>query len=763
MEFIRINNRKNFLLKEIPSYHPASRDYLNFWKAQKKRIIEGFWSIDDSKVEVNVLEGPDKSLIGNWRFMPSNLYFYVNFGTILHKPADAPKSAPKKKIRPLLRDLEWEFFYNWLECRGFSGFADDDEYSCNRELVDHISDPDYVFDKHSYNSKGKLKNYIPARDYLRQLHDKPLGIPLYQNRALDLQILGSRGLGKSFWGGVGVVLHELLTDGAKVYNEESIKNPYKVEIFVGAALSSKSADVLKKTEEALLHLPGEYGIGTNVYQPSPLTKKMLGTLNPNNQKNPWRHEYQKKVGGTWKTVGSGSNIKHGIYTIENPEAAAGGRYSVMLTEEVGLLPNALTVQGSNDATMQDAPWKFGSCLWIGTGGNVEKIQEFETMFRDPEGFDALAFEDDWENSGKIGWFIPATYAMNDFKDENGNTYVEKALAARLAIRAKKKKAKDGSALALEQMNYPLKPSEMFLNAKGVIFNTPVIKSHLAYIKSNPHRYHNAHYFGELVPSSEGSIKFEITDSHNLITEFPIKDNKNKPGIVEIVVMPKKDVNGKVYPNRYLQATDTYDDDESSTKSLGCTIVLDSWTDTIVCEYTGRRSTKEFYEITRLINIFYSTTHLYENNKKGLYAYYDYKKCTHLLADTPESLKDVMSVKVDKIGNQSKGVTMSKPLLSYGLSCLKSFLEEPAYGEDKDSEKVKVHDIELQGVLQELMSYNDTGNFDRVSALIILMILREDKLKSITKENRKKVEELSDDPFFNRNWDKNFNFANKMMF
>jgi hypothetical protein len=761
MEFIRINNRNNFLLKEIPEYHPSSRAYLNFWREQKRRCIEGFWSIDDSEVEINVELGVETPIQSKkWRFATPNLYFYVNFGIILHKPDNAPKSAPKKKIRPLLRDVEWEFFYNWLECRGFSGFKDDEVYSCNIELKVHKDNPDYNFDKTCYNSKEELKTYIPAREYLRQLHDKPLGLPLYQNPALDFFWLSARGIGKSFLGGVGVVLHEILFDGAKEYTEDSIKNPYKVEVFVGAALSSKSADILKKTEEAMLNLPGEYGVSTDSYSPSPFYKKMSGTLNPNNQKNPWRHEYEKKMGGTWKTCGSGSNVKHGIYTTENAEAAAGGRYSVMLVEECGLLPNALTVHGSNDATMQDAPWKFGSALWIGTGGNVDKIQEFEVMFKDPEGFNALAFEDDWENSGKIGWFVPAIYAMNDYKDENGNTKVEEALAVRKAIREKKGKAKDQAALALEMMNYPLVPSEMFLNAKSSRFPQAELKAHLATVKSRPAIYHNSHYFGELVWQTDGTLKFEVTNDHNLVTEFPIKNNKDKPGIIEIVVMPKKGADGAVIPNRYIIGTDTYDDDESNTKSLGSCIVLDTFTDRIVAEYTGRPETKEFYEITRKLTIFYRASHNYEKNKKGLYGYYENKNSTHLLCDTPEILKDVVVAKMASIGNQAKGTAASGPVNAYALRLIKSWLLEPAYGEPKDSGKLNLHTIENIGILQELMNFNDTGNFDRVSALGMVMILREDKLKFITSAKAEKSKTLSEDDFFSRNYDKSVNLGDK---
>ena len=114
MNFTRLKNRSNFLITDIPDHHPQSIKYLKYWKLHKRRCIEGFWSKDDADIDVNVdKEFPEELSDGNYRFMPGNLYFYVNYGTIKHKPDDAPKSAPKKKIRPFLRDVEWEFFYNW--------------------------------------------------------------------------------------------------------------------------------------------------------------------------------------------------------------------------------------------------------------------------------------------------------------------------------------------------------------------------------------------------------------------------------------------------------------------------------------------------------------------------------------------------------------------------------------------------------------------------------------------------------------------------
>lgn len=197
MDFIRINNRKNFLLKTIPAIHPASIKYISFWRREKKKIIEGCWAPDDEDIkDYDIHENDLNVKTDKWRYMPPQLYFYVNYATILHTPEGAPKTAPKKRIRPLLRDIEWEFFYNWLEARGFSGFYDDDEITCNINVKKfNEDDEDAELDPTCFNSKGELKKFVPARTYLRQLFTKPLGIPIYMNEAKNLFMLGARGFG----------------------------------------------------------------------------------------------------------------------------------------------------------------------------------------------------------------------------------------------------------------------------------------------------------------------------------------------------------------------------------------------------------------------------------------------------------------------------------------------------------------------------------------------------------------------------------------
>lgn len=495
-------------------------------------------------------------------------------------------------------------------------------------------------------------------------------------------------------------------------------------------------------------LPGVWKKGTEEEIPSPLYKKMSGTLSPNNIKNPWKCEYEKKMGGEWKKVGSGSNVKHGIWTIENPEAAAGGRYNLLVCEEWGLMPNSIKVHMSNIPT-QYIEYKFGTALYLGTGGNIEKIHQTQAMFCDPEGFDMLEFDDIWENTGKIGYFIPATYSNRKFKDENGNTKVAEAEAYYQGIRDKKRKAKTSNSLDMEMMNYPLVPSEMFLSKVHNKFPLADLKHSLSELLTS--KLLDASWKGEFIINSEGKIAWKNLDK-NPIREFPVRNIADIEGCWELFQQPIH-VNDGIPFGRYAASLDPVDDDDNADKSrsLQSCFIMDLFTDSIVAEYTGRTQfAKDFYEQVRRGIVYYNCKLLYENNKKGVFAYFDQKNSLHLLEDTPEMLRDMDMQKLVAIGNKSKGVYMNEALINFGVDLYSQWLMSQANG--KIEGITNAHVLRSVGLIRESLVWSKDINADRVSSIIILMILRETKIKQI--ESRQKAvnkPSLNKDEFWTRNY------------
>jgi hypothetical protein len=732
MGFIKINNRKNFIIDHIPDHHPDSLKYETWWKMQKRRCIEGYWGPDDENISVDVSGTIDHKAIKSekWRFMTPHLYTYINFGTILHNKEGEFIEAAKAPMRPVLRDLEWEIMYNWFEAKGFSGFELDDEVSCNRNLKAFTDgDTDVVLPKEVIRKDGSLKEYKPVRDYLRQLFPKPLGLPLYGNQALNLFLMGSRGLGKSFTV-ASIINHDVWFDGTRRYDSNYLENPPKAEVFVGAALSSKSAELLEKVVLSNEHAPGKWKKNTSDEIAAPFSRVMVGSLEPNNHKNPWRYEYEEKLdSGKWVKKGTNTSVKHGIYTIQNPEAAAGGRYGTMIIEEVGLLPNVLQVHGSNVPTMTEGTIKFGSAFYIGTGGSIEKVVESEIIFRNPEGYEMVPFDDEWEGTGKIGFFIPAYYALNQFKDANGNTNEEAALKYLLKVRALKSKNTDIKAIQLEMMNRPIKPSEMFLSANGNFFPVRDLKAHRGELETDELLLASS-WKGEMLISEDKGVYFSST-SKPVIRAFPLLRGQDTDGSVEIFEMPRRDMEGNIPYGRYISGLDPVDDDDNSNTALSLQsfIILDTFTDRIVCEYTARtKYVEDYYEQVRRLLLFYNATVNYENQKKGVYGYFKNKNCLHLFAETPRILKENKFSNISSVGNKSYGTTASDAINRYGRDLIYSWLNRQA--SNRDEGILNLHTIRSIAMLKELEAWNPDLNADRVSALIMLMIFREDVIRYI---------------------------------
>ena len=177
--WIRIENAATWKIKRYEKINPANeRARVKYWGGIKKKFIEGFWGKD----------------FGRYRFMPPSLYFYINMCLILH----VDDENNRRPIKPILRDVDWAMSYMFLMAKGFSGFEDDDEYTCWRD-IDTVPIEDIINNKkyrkkkkHVLRKDGRKKKYMNARDYLYKLHDKPLGIPLYHNHAKNVCILGSR-------------------------------------------------------------------------------------------------------------------------------------------------------------------------------------------------------------------------------------------------------------------------------------------------------------------------------------------------------------------------------------------------------------------------------------------------------------------------------------------------------------------------------------------------------------------------------------------
>jgi hypothetical protein len=546
--------------------------------------------------------------------------------------------------RPWLRDIEWEFFYNYTEARGFSGFSDDDVYSADRVLLEDVTD-DFLrlYYPNTLSSKGTRKQYMPAGKLMRGT-TRPMGIPLFENPLKNFMMLGSRGLGKSFLVS-GVIGHNFLFDGATLYNEENIRNPNPVEILVGAAKSDRSADILKKVRESFDLLPGKRVLQDRTY-PSPFAKQTRGSWEVNKE---LVAEYKKKHEGAWITAGSKSAIKHRSFSA-NAFAAQGTRPLVMVLEEAGHFNNLKEVYTNTVDNFRDGLRKIGMLMMLGTGGDMEAgTLDASEMFYEPDKYDILAFPDIWENRGQIGYFIPAYLALNEYKDKNGISDIEAAKNELLKVRrVKGGKSKGSDALNKEIQYRPLVPSEMFLTKTANIFPTTELRRRLSEIQT--HKIYELLekkvnlYFDPTAKTYNG-VSYEIDNARTAISNFPY-DGDDREGSVVIYEFPKL-INDQVPEGAYIIGCDPFKDDSETGQSLAAIYVVKTSKhpstvgyDEIVASYIGRPylGKNEVNEIMYKLSLFYGNAKIYFENAVGnVKDYFERIRRLDLLARQPVTI------------------------------------------------------------------------------------------------------------------------------
>lgn len=685
---------KAFVVDKIPEFNPISQHYerLSWWKEQKRRCIEGYW-VD-----------------GKW--CPGVLYFYVNFWNI---EVESKESLGKTIGRPWFRDLEWDKGRIMVEARGFSGFADDEKYTCNETVRDleKIKEKGLLnqYIKNNYVREEDLeKEYVTAREYLTWIHPRNMGKALFQNEAKNVIDLESRGGGKSFFAG-GNIAHNFLFDGAIDYDiylaKKKTAKPLTSQTLVGAIDSAFSKDLLSKFTLGMKYLPGEVEFNGEKY-PSPLSVNYHGSLQP---------------GKYLASEISRSKLHHRTFK-DNPLAANGTRPSLAYIEETGFMDNIEEVLGAMKECVASGERQFGTIYMFGTGGLFKGMaaQFMQNIFYRPKDYNCLAFPDEWEGRKEIGYFVPAYKTLNGFK-ETDDYITNDELALNYLKEERESLKKNKIKYASEVINRPIVPSEVFFSMEGTFFPLTELKQAKANLLKDD-KLQDAAWRGWCVPDEKGEIIWKNT-TDTPITDWPYKATEMGQGCIEIYEMPAKAADGKVTSGVYIAGCDPVDDDGYE-GSLQSAFILNRLTGRIVAEYTGRHErADQYYENLRKLLIFYNAKCNYENAKKGLYQYFHNMTSTHLLVETPKLLRDANMVRTAATGNKSYGTPANQSINRWARDLIKKWLLEPAYNSDT---RMNVDTIRSIAAIEELIRWNEDGNFDRVSALGMLMILREEKFK-----------------------------------
>lgn len=462
------------------------------------------------------------------------------------------------------------------------------------------------------------------------------------------------------------------------------------------------------------------------------------------------------------------NTVLGVSSKDDESKLRGKRAAKILIEEFGTFPRLTDLYNVLLPSVQEGDIVFGQIYMLGTAGDNESdFAGAQEIMYNPKGYNMYALPNVFDkfNQGRpyFVFFFPGYINRKGCYNHDGVSDVIKALIEILMNRYRVKyNSTDPNTIIKTIAEVPITPAEAIVKTGVNMFPVADLTERLGQLDSNPREYDDV-YTGDLTLNKSGIVEFKPTFDMP-IREFPHKDNKIE-GAFEIFQMPEIDKKtGKAYNARYILGCDPYDDDESNTMSLGSVWVLDLWTDRIVAEYTGRPPfADDFFEKVRRLCLFYNGRMNYENNKKGLFAYFSRMNCTYLLTDQLEFLKDKQMIKDTGYGNKAKGTNATEAINAFARNRLRAWLLRPVTviktvdGEEQEVEIPNLFTLRSRAFIKELINYNSEGNFDRISAAGMLMLLREDRIilyqGKVSREKQEKADSsyLGNDPFFKNNY------------
>lgn len=451
----------------------------------------------------------------------------------------------------------------------------------------------------------------------------------------------------------------------------------------------------------------------------------------------------------------------GITLKNDPERVRGTRAKLVLWEEGGKFPSLLDAWRIEQPSVETDDGKaFGLMIVFGTGGTEgSSFEGLKELFYKPKSYNVLSFPNIWDEgreSTECGFFVPAYSNLESFDDDgnqvymdkDGNSYKEKAIENLIDQR---NKVKDGGASQQSIDRFiserPIKPAEAVLELGKNIFPRKLLMDQLTRIRTNK-KLQSMKHIVDLEWDGNGQVKATEKPSGD-ITNYPLKKGDKPHGSVVIWEYPVKDPPLGLY----IGGTDPYDHDDSFTNSLGSTFIFkrvragEAWSDVIVAEYSGRPDTaEEYYENVRKLLTFYNARLLFENERKGIYPYFTNKHCDYLLADQPDKI--ISEVFKDSKVQRRKGCHMTKQIRAYGEGLILEWLLD-----EFEEGHPNVERVYSEPLIEELIENDGVRNVDRVIALCMVMIYREELYQvkvSSAKEQNKQVE-LFEMPLFSKQW------------
>lgn len=433
----------------------------------------------------------------------------------------------------------------------------------------------------------------------------------------------------------------------------------------------------------------------------------------------------------------------------NEEAIAGTKPRKLIIDEIGKGSFLRGLQAAIPGFTTPFGWGCSPIL-TGTGGDMKKFMDAKSLMFDVDNFNFLSYNNEKDGKRVHGLFIGHKYRMEAKEESTLGAFLnkptdsdlynvkmlvsneEKATEITQANLERLKKAGDRIAYLKEKMYYPIAVDDIFLNEDTNIFD---IES----AKRQKFRLMQQERTGVpvILLHDDDKIGHEFTDKQP-ISNFPLKSSDLKDAPVVIYEFP---VEQPPY-GLYVAGVDPYRQGKSAySSSLGAVYIYkrmhdiagEKYQDMFVASYVARPDKKETWEEqARLLIKYYNARTLCENDDISFIEYMKSKGDAHYLEKQPQWLQEIVP---NTTVRREFGVhRSSQKIIDYLHNCLKKYLEDVVYVEkDEEGNVIK----EMTGIsrvfdpvlLEEVIQYNDQGNFDRIIAaeLAIAQAVRMDPI------------------------------------
>jgi hypothetical protein len=426
----------------------------------------------------------------------------------------------------------------------------------------------------------------------------------------------------------------------------------------------------------------------------------------------------------------------------NEEAIAGTKPRKLIIDEIGKGSFLRAFQAATPGFTTPFGWGCSPIL-VGTGGDMQSFQDAKGLMFDAANFNFLDYPDAKGGTRRHGLFLSNSFRMEGKDHSTLGAYLEKPKESPLhqvpMLVSNKEKADkflddklenlrqagDRVAYLKEKMYYPKEVDDIFLNEDTNIFDIDAAKRQKARLLENERTGTPVILYDD----GQG-VKHEFTDKLP-ISNFPLKNSDMKDAPVVIYEFPISDPPYGLY----VAGVDPYRQGKAAySTSLGSVYIYkrmhaltgEKYQDMFVASYCARPEKKETWEEqARMLIKYYNARTLCENDEISFIDYMIAKGDSHYLEKQPAWLQEIVP---NTTVHRDFGIHRSaEKIRDFLHGCLKKYSEEVIH-EEKDDDGLVISQTKGMAkifdpvLLEEMIQYNETGNFDRIIAAELAIAL-----------------------------------------